>query len=145
MYGEFWKIDEPNQIKERLEHFENWLRTEWNWEAPVSWSPKRYEKKRSLNANALAHIWFREMASSFSERGRPITEQKMKLFMCHKFLGTETIEIGKTLIEGQVRHSSDLTSGEMMVFMDQVMAWAADHGVLLSHPQDSEYYEWSKT
>jgi len=141
--GEFWKIDEPSQIAERLKHFEHHLRTNWDWQRPVTWSPKPYDAKRSLNANALAHIWFREMAASFTDRGHPITEQKMKIFMCHKFLGTEDIEIGRERIEGQVRHTSDLTSGEMKVFMDQVIAWAADHGVLLTHPQDSEYYRWN--
>lgn len=140
----FWKIDDPNQIPDRLGHFEKWLRTEYQWDRPITWEPKPYTNPRSLSANALMHVWFREMANKFSTDANPLTEEQMKALMVHKFLGTEDVVISKTVIEGQLRHTSKLTSGECKQFMDQVSAWAADHGCVLTMPEDSEYMQWSK-
>jgi len=66
-------------------------------------------------------------------------KENMKLMLKQRFLGTYDIQIGKTLIEGQVKSSSKLTKGEMVHFMDNVYHWARENGVLLKVPHDSEY------
>jgi hypothetical protein len=61
--------------------------------------------------------------------------------MKHKFLGTQDVKVGQTEIKGQILSSSKLKKGEMVYFMDQVIAWAAEKGVILSLPQYNEYTE----
>jgi hypothetical protein len=137
--GQFWIVKEKSHIDERVEHFRRWLQTEFIGEHPIMWEPQRYKAKRSLSQNSLFHLWCREMSQHFSDRGADINEERMKELLCYKFLGTEDRKIGQTIIEAQVRHTSDLSPGEMTDFMDQCIAWALDHGVKLSNPPQSEY------
>ena len=139
--SQFWKIDDPVQIEERLKFFGDWLRSEWNWAKPVTFEPKPYTDKRSLSANALLHVWFRELAIHFSKQ-QVYGEEQIKELLVHKFLGTEDRVVGNTVIPGQLRKTSQLNSGEMKQFMDQILAWGADHGCLVSLPADSEYKRW---
>ena len=144
MMGDFCKIDHPDQITDRLATFEKYLRTVWDWTRPVAWQAKPYQNPRSKNANALFHVWCREMSVYFTKRYSTLTEEEAKELMKYNFLGCEDRVIGKTVIAGQLRRTSKLDSGEMKFFMDQVLAWAADKGCALSLPQDSEYVQWSR-
>ena len=138
----FWKVDSPQKLTERLDYFKEWAIEHWNWEKPLTWEPKPYSEKRSLSANALMHCWFREMAEHFSQKGNHLTEAQAKELMKYKFLGTEDKVIGQTVIPDQLRSTSNLTSGDMKQFLDQIQAWCADHGLNLSNPVDSEYSRW---
>lgn len=137
--SEFWLVKDKQQLRQRLEFFQKYLESEWNWEYPVEWKVKRHISKRSLSQNALFHVWCREMSEHFKSKGADITEEKMKELIKYKLLGTEDRQINNTVIPGQVRETSGLDRGEMMEFMDGVMEWALDHGVKLTCPQDSEY------
>jgi hypothetical protein len=117
-----------------------WLRKQWNWSRPVIVEPKPYTDPRTLSQNALFHVWCQEMAEQFAERGKmQITMEQMKELMKYKFLGTEDVVINKTVIPGQLRHTSGLDKGEMTQLLDQIHDWALDHGVMLTNPADSEY------
>ncbi len=140
----FWKVDTPDKLQERLDYFREWVTEHWDWDKPLTWEPKPYTNSRSLSANALMHVWFREMAAHFSGKGSDLTEAQAKELMKYKFLGTEDRLIGKTLIPHQLRSTSRLSSGEMKEFLDQIQAWCADHGLNLTNPQDSEYAKWCK-
>lgn len=144
MTGEFWKIDNPNQITERLSYFERYLRGDWDWSKPVTWSVKPYTNPRSKNANALFHVWCRELSAYFTKGKISLTEEEAKELMKFNFLGLEDRLIGNTVIEGQLRRTSKLDSGEMKHFMDQVLAWSADKGCGLSMPEDNEYVQWCR-
>ena len=137
--SEFWLVKDMAQLRQRIKFFEDFLEHEWNWEYPVEWKVKRYVAKRSLSQNALFHLWCREMADHIRSKGADITEEKMKELIKYKLLGTEDRQINNTVIPAQVRETSGLDRGEMMEFMDGVMEWAMDHGVMLTCPQDSEY------
>ena len=140
MFGEFWLIKDPIEIKDRIEAFKKFLEKEWCWDKPVSWQVKEYQPRRSINQNDLFHVWCRDMTRYFKKRNGFIgTEGEMKLMMKNKFLGTEDLTIGNTVIPAQVRHTGNLNRGEMLQFMQQVEAWAIDHGVTLTKPQNSEY------
>ena len=140
--AEFWKVDNPDQISDRLKYFESYLRTSWDWTKPVMWKVSVWSGKRSLNANALLHIWFREIGEYFTARRATLSEDDAKYLMKNLFLGKIDIVIGKTVIEDQLRKTSSLTSGEMKFFMDQIVEWCADKGCSLSMPEDSEYMKW---
>jgi len=137
--AEFWLVKSKEQLVERIAFFKKFLDEEWDWEQAVQWEVSRFVPKRSLSQNALFHLWCREMASHFAAKGADVTESKIKLLLKYKFLGTESIQINKTIIQDQVRETSGLNRGEMLFFMDQVQDWAMDHGVTLTCPADSEY------
>lgn len=137
--SEFWLVKSKEQLAERIAFFKKFLDEEWDWEQAVQWKVSRFVPKRSLSQNALFHLWCREMASHFAAKGADVTESKIKLLLKYKFLGTESIQINKTIIQDQVRETSGLDRGEMLFFMDQVQDWAMDHGVTLTCPADSEY------
>lgn len=137
--SQFWLIKDRAQVKERIAFFQQWLEKEWDFSQPVTWEAKVYRNKRSLSQNALFHVWCRELAEYYSSKGADITEEKMKDLMKYKYLGCADRVIGKTVIPDQLRETSALDRGEMMVFLDQVWSWAADNGVMLTIPADSEY------
>ena len=137
--SQFWLIKDRRQIKERVAFFQRWLEQEWDFTKPVAWEAKPYQNKRSLNQNALSHVWYREMAEQFTAKGYEIDEKQMKDLCKNRFLGTEDRVIHNTVIPGQLRSTKALKTGEMMDYLDQVWAWAADHGIMLKIPADSEY------
>lgn len=137
--GQFWLVKDKQQIKERMKFFEQWLNTEWDGTYPIKWEVSRFRAKRSLSQNALFHVWCREIAVYFASKGADVNEESMKELLCYKHLGTEDRVVGSTVIEGQVRQTSKLDTGEMTELLDKVLAWALDHGVKVSNPPDSEY------
>ena len=138
MSGDFWMIRNREDIKTRLQSFERFLIDEWNWSEPVAWKVETYSPKRSLSQNDLFHKWCREIALSFTERGRSTTESMVKDGLKLKYLGTTEKKIGNRVLE-VLRETTSLSVGEMYQFMSQVQAWAIDMGVDLTHPQNSEY------
>jgi hypothetical protein len=84
-------------------------------------------------------LWMTEMAEHFASKGvENSTKDQMHDLMCHKFLGTITVTVGKTQIT-RLKSLRDLDKGDMLYFMRQMDEWSADHGLLLTHPEDSEY------
>ena len=138
MSSQFWLVKNKEQLKERLDFFYEWVLENWDWEDPLVWKSEAYDPKRTLDQNALMHVWMREIAEHFSVK-IPVTSDEIKALMKYKFLGTKDIIVGRTVIANQVVETSSLKKGEMMRFMDEVYDWAADHGVRLSNPSDSEY------
>lgn len=143
MQGIYWIVRDKAQVDKILANVANWVKDEWDFDVPLCLQPKKYVNPRSLSQNALLHVWFDTMAKHFSRKVDTNAEQ-MKALMKLKFLGTEDIIVGNTVIEGQLKRTSKLDKGEMMRFMDDVYDWALDHGVRLSIPEDSEYMKLRK-
>lgn len=137
--GQFWLLRDKKDITERLVFFEQWLMENWDGSYPIKWEVGRYKHKRSLSQNALFHVWCREIALHFAERGADVNEESMKELLCYKHLGTEDRVVNQTVITGQVRQTSKLDTGEMTELLEKVLAWALDHGVKVSNPPDSEF------
>jgi hypothetical protein len=94
---------------------------------------------RSISQSNLFWMWMTEMAEHFASKGvENSTKDQMHDLMCHKFLGTITVTVGKTQIT-RLKSLRDLDKGDMLYFMRQMDEWSADHGLLLTHPEDSEY------
>jgi len=94
---------------------------------------------KSVSQNNLFWMWMTEMANYFASKGvENSTKDQMHDLMCHKFLGNITVTVGKTEIT-RLKSLRDLDKGDMLHFMRQIDEWSADHGVLLTHPEDSEY------
>tara|TARA_R100000951_G_scaffold105730_1_gene99703 strand:- start:950 stop:1393 length:444 start_codon:yes stop_codon:yes gene_type:complete len=137
--SQFWLIKDRRQVKERVAFFQRWLETEWDFSRPIYWEPKVYRDKRTKSQNALSHAWYRELAEQFTAKGHQIDEQEMKKILKNRFLGVEDVVIQNTVIPGQLKETSKLAPGEMMFYLDQVWHWAADLGITLQIPADSEY------
>ena len=135
--GHYWLIKRKEEIPRIISNLQAWA-GEWDFSHPLCLTPKKYTNPRSLSQNALLHVWFDTMAAHFSKKVDTNAEQ-MKSLMKYKFLGTEDLVVGKTVIKDQLRSTSKLDKGEMTHFMDQVYDWAVDHGVMLPMPADSEY------
>jgi len=94
---------------------------------------------KSVSQNNLFWMWMTEMAEHFASKGvEDSTKDQMHDLMCHKFLGNITVTVGKTEIT-RLKSLRDLDKGDMLHFMRQIDEWSADHGLLLTHPEDSEY------
>jgi len=138
-----WLLRDQKDIPGVIGSLLSWLEG-WDFTTPLVIKPGKYTNPRSLSQNALLHTWFGVMAKHFSAKVEVDAEQ-MKLLMKNKFLGTEDIVVGNTVIEGQLKRTSKLTKGEMTYFMDRVHEWAADHGVNLPIPADSEYMKMAES
>ena len=136
-YEKVWVIRDRQHAPRVIDDLRSWV-DQWDFNHALVIKPGKYTNPRSLSQNALVHTWFNTMAKHFSKKVEVDADQ-MKLLMKNKFLGTEDVVVGSTVIEGQLKRTSKLTKGEMTYFMNQVHEWAADHGVNLPIPADSEY------
>ncbi|MCO7566427.1 hypothetical protein NJI34_28585 [Pseudomonas sp. S 311-6] len=106
---------------------------------------------RSLPQNALFHKWCEEIAQFFVRMGKTtfatgaaMNAEHVKRNLKQTFLGEELIrdinlQTGEITERHELRHTSELDKGAMHAFMTCVDMWANDHGIYLSHPEDSEY------
>ena len=91
---------------------------------------KPWREKRSLSQNALSHMWY--------------TAAWVKDALKHTYLGYETKDLvdvvtGEITTIQSLRHTSDLDTGEMYVFLCKVEAWAMNIGCHLTIPQSCEF------
>lgn len=136
--GDVVTIHSRKDIEQRTKYILARIK-DWDYFAPLAITLKPYTNPRTISQNALLHMWCREMSDHFIKKIPTSTPDNMKLMVKMKFLGLEDIKVGKTIIQNQVKHSSDLDKGEMVHFLDQVYHWARDNGVLLTVPKESEY------
>jgi predicted ATPase len=111
---------------------------------------------RSLSQNALFHKWCGEAASFFVRMGKatfssgaPMDDKNMKRNLKQTYLGDEVIRdvnllTGEITERHELRHTSKLDKGEMNSFMTCVDKWAMEHGIYLTHPEDSEYMKFQR-
>ncbi len=125
---------------------------------------KPWREKRSLSQNALSHMWYSEISEYLISRGKTFaTPDWVKDALKHTYLGYETKELvdvvtgeihtylgyeTKDLVDvvtgdittiQSLRHTSDLDTGEMYVFLCKVEAWAVNIGCHLTIPQSCEF------
>jgi hypothetical protein len=141
MQGEFWRIENKQRIDEVFANLKQHILDTWDWAKPLALQVKPYEGKRSLDQNALFHVWIREMVAHFKPARPELDEEEMKSIVKYRFLGTESIKAGKIMIENQLRHTSKLKRGEMYEFMEQLNQWCLDLGLNLTVPDDSEFMQ----
>ena len=131
-------IKNKTDINDKLNHLSKRLQG-WDFTAPCSITLKPYRNPRTISQNAMFHAWCRELSKWVIDRDPTYTPENVKLLLKQKFLGTESIKVGKTVIENQLRHTSSLDAGEMHHFMNEVHSWAFDLGYTLQIDPESEY------
>lgn len=106
---------------------------------------KPWREKRSLNQNALSHMWYSEISDWLIRRGKDFASPEwVKDAMKHTYLGyveREMVDVvtGKITVIRSLRHTSDLDTGDMYFYLTQVEGWALSLGCKLTVPADSEY------
>ncbi len=106
---------------------------------------KPWREKRSLSQNALSHMWYSEISEYLISRGKTFaTPAWVKDALKHTYLGYETKDLvdvltGDITTIQSLRHTSDLDTGEMYVFLCKVEAWAMNIGCHLTIPQSCEF------
>lgn len=141
----FWKFNSKREYQEKKVNFDEWVLESWDWSKPLCIKPEEYQNPRSLDQNALFHVWIRQMVKYFKTKMPELDEQEMKDVCKLKFLGTETRKAGKITLENQLKETSKLKKGEMYHFMEQVYHWCLDLGLQLDTPADSEFMRIRKS
>lgn len=106
---------------------------------------KPWREKRSLNQNALSHMWYSEISEYLIKSGRyDATPEWVKRNLKRTYLGCEEVTYtdfvtGDKSTTYEPRHTSSLDAGEMHYFLTQVEQWCAQFGLVLTIPHDSEY------
>lgn len=118
---------------------------DWDYTLPLSITLKPYRHPRTVSQNALFYVWCRVLSKRFIHKSPDCTVENMALMFKNRFLGTEDIKVGNSIIKNQVKHSSDLDVGEFVYFLDQVYHWALDINVILDIPETSEYAKLKQT
>lgn len=107
---------------------------------------KIWKDKRTIDQNSLSHMWYTDIAEQANQRLKTnsYTMNSVKHDLKEMFLGYEEIE-HKNVITGEITKklelikTSDLDTGEMHFFLQQVETWSYQNGFKLRIPNDSEY------
>tara|TARA_R100000541_G_scaffold51167_2_gene58511 strand:- start:2674 stop:3132 length:459 start_codon:yes stop_codon:yes gene_type:complete len=142
--GAFVKFNNKDEVNKKVKFLiEDMLN--WDFTTPLAVKLEPYQNPRSLNQNALLHMWCREIVKGMKKKGFEVSEgdpvEAWKLWLKRRFLGTDDFRISNTKISGQVKPSSRLGKGDMVHFLDQCYHWASEQGIKLTIPRESEYAE----
>ncbi|MDE9565965.1 hypothetical protein KKI93_18355 [Xenorhabdus bovienii] len=111
----------------------------------LSISIKPYKPKRSLPQNNLSHMWYDEISKYLIKSGRPqCTKGWVKKNLKKTYLGFKKVEYvdfvtGEIEERYELRKTSELDTGDMHYYMNQVEAWCAFACIPITIPDDSEY------
>ena len=110
---------------------------------PIRIKFTKYRNTHSRSQENLFWQWMTVMDQKFYRREKTTQRQKVDMhdLMCARFLGHSEKLVGKTAISSlrTLTWPAALDKGEMAHFMQQVEAWAAEHGCLLPVPDDNDY------
>lgn len=112
----------------------------WVGKAPVGTRVEFKASKRSLPQNDLMWALLTEFAQQFEHAGKKYDPTQWKAIFLHAF-GREVSFLpsldGKTFLPIEMS-SSDLSKQEMTDFIEFIIKEAAERGVILSNPNDSQ-------
>ena len=109
---------------------------------PVCLKVGKYSSSRTMSQNALFHVWCREAAKHFNVKDYEgvKADERMKMVFKHDHLGYLPEDaIPHRTTSPQLRHTSNLSVGDMFTFMTKVDAWCVERGLFLSKPAESDY------
>lgn len=122
------------------------LISETTFQGTTEFSWKLVRGKRTLNQNALFHVWVDEISKYLISKNRhKFTPEFTKEMIKHKFLGYETreridITTGEIAYVHSLRSTSSLDKWEMYFLLTRVETWALDFlNLVLESPANCEY------
>ena len=114
---------------------------------PLRLMVKEWREKRSLSQNALSHMWYTEISEYLIASGRTeATPDWVKRNLKKTYLGSEEVTYtdfitGEKTTTWEPRHTADLDTGEMHIFLVKVEMWCAQFGLALTIPNGCEYQQ----
>lgn len=108
---------------------------------------KQWREKRSLSQNSLSHMWYTEISEYLVKSGRTdATPEWVKRNLKKTYLGCEEVTYtdfitGEKTTAWEPRHTADLDTGEMHIFLVKVEMWCAQFGLALTIPNGCEYQQ----
>ncbi|HEK2869584.1 TPA: YbcN family protein [Proteus mirabilis] len=105
---------------------------------------KPWKNKRSLSQNATFHMWCTEISKYLCNNNANYTPETVKEMLKHTFLGYEVVDMVDVTTQltervRTLRKTSNLDTGEMFHFMEQVERWAVGIGCFVTIPDNCEY------
>ncbi|MCS2167568.1 YbcN family protein [Scandinavium manionii] len=114
---------------------------------PLRLQVKQWREKRSLSQNALSHMWYTEISEYLIKSGRTdATPEWVKRNLKKTYLGSEEVTYtdfvtGEKTTTWEPRHTADLDTGEMHIFLCKVEMWCAQFGLALTIPNGCEFQQ----
>lgn len=114
---------------------------------PLRLQVKEWREKRSLSQNSLLHMWLAEISEYLINSGRTdATPEWVKRNLKKTYLGCEEVTYtdfisGEKTTMWEPRHTADLDTGEMHIFLVKVEMWCAQFGLALTIPNGCEYQQ----
>lgn len=114
---------------------------------PLRLQVKKWREKRSLSQNSLLHLWLGEISEYLISSGRTdATPEWVKRNLKKTYLGCEEVTYtdfitGQKESTWEPRHTSQLDTGEMHIFMCKVESWCAQFGLALTIPSNCEFQQ----
>lgn len=107
---------------------------------------KIWKDKRSIDQNALSHMWYDDIAKQANKRIKEdvYTKESVKTDFKKMFLGYQEVE-HKNVFTGEITtnleliKTSELDVGEMHFYLQRIEAWSYQNGFELKIPNNSEY------
>lgn len=139
MNGEAWIARNPGELRKRLEFFAKHIEEQNIW--PICWKASKYTGHRSLDQNALLHVWCGEFARHTLNKAKVTeTEKEAMRFTLQKhcYLATgwewlveQTTDMFTGETKLQRRSTTKFAKGEMTVFLEWIQHEAANRGLIL--------------
>ncbi|XUA17458.1 YbcN family protein [Citrobacter sp. OP27] len=114
---------------------------------PLRLQVKQWRDKRSLSQNALSHMWYTEISEYLIKSGRTdATPEWVKRNLKKTYLGSEEVTYtdfvtGEKTTTWEPRHTADLDTGEMHIYLCKVEMWCAQFGLALTIPNGCEFQQ----
>lgn len=101
---------------------------------------KQWRDKRSIPQNQTMWMWNTEIANHIKKKtGQDFDPEDIHELLKQLFCPVTEITIGSTT--ASVRSTKRLDKSQMHRYLEQVDAWAAEKGIMLTIPYGSQYQE----
>lgn len=101
---------------------------------------KQWRDKRSIPQNQTMWMWSTEIANHIKKKtGQDFDPEDIHELLKQLFCPVTEITIGSTT--ASVRSTKRLDKSQMHRYLEQVDAWAAEKGIMLTIPYGSQYQE----
>lgn len=98
----------------------------------------KQSSKRSGQQNRYLHLTFTILTDSLNELGNSFTMPEIKELLKAKYAMIEVFNTKTGEVIGQrIKGTSEMNKTELSVFIDSIIRWAADFGIVLLYPNES--------
>tara|TARA_R110002020_G_scaffold213674_1_gene420598 strand:+ start:464 stop:913 length:450 start_codon:yes stop_codon:yes gene_type:complete len=123
---------------------------QWLDEQLADGKPKRLTvkntRRRTTSQNSLQHMWYSQISKYLISKGRTNWDSDyVKMNLKNTFLGSKAktmtdVNTGEVTTQWVPVSTSTLDLGAAQYYMEQIEQWAASLDIVLTIPNDSEFY-----